>query len=133
MNIFWYILWYQNVTSTSNYALNCSIKSDSLWPHGLYPVRLLWSWDFPGKNTGCSCYFLPQGIFLTQGSNLQFLQSLHWETDSLPLGHLGSPLLIIFFINNKNERTCKLHLEQQCPRECSAMMKIFYNPCCLVW
>ena len=26
------------------------------------------SWDFPGKNTGC--YFLLQGIFLTQGLNL---------------------------------------------------------------
>ena len=64
---------------------------------------------------------------------LQFFQSLHWETDSLPLGHLGSPLLIIIFINNKNERTCKLHLEQQCPTECSTMMKICYNPCCLIW
>ena len=21
-------------------------------PHGLWPTRLLWSWDFPGKNTG---------------------------------------------------------------------------------
>ena len=26
-------------------------------------------WDFPGKNTGEGCYFLLQGIFLTQGSN----------------------------------------------------------------
>ena len=28
--------------------------SDSLWPHGLWPPRLLRSWDFPGKNTAIS-------------------------------------------------------------------------------
>jgi len=33
-------------------------------------------------------YFLLQGIFLTQGSNL-CLQ--YWQVDSLPLGHQGSP------------------------------------------
>ena len=27
-------------------------------------------WNFPGKNTGVDCYFLLQGIFLTQRSNL---------------------------------------------------------------
>ena len=35
--------------------------SDSLWPHELYPTRLLRPWDFPGKNTGVGCYFLLQG------------------------------------------------------------------------
>ena len=29
----------------------------------------------PGKNTGVGCHFLLQGIFLTQGLNLSFLQS----------------------------------------------------------
>ena len=28
---------------------------------------------FPGKNTGVSCHFLLQGIFLTQGLNLRLL------------------------------------------------------------
>ena len=28
---------------------------------------LLCQWNFPGKNTGVGCYFLLQGIFLTQG------------------------------------------------------------------
>jgi len=41
---------------------------------------LLCPWDSPSKNTGVSCYFLLQGIFLTQGSNL------HCQTDSLPQG-----------------------------------------------
>ena len=37
-------------------------------------------WNFPGKNTGVGCYFLLQGIFLTQGSKLRLLYlyySLH--------------------------------------------------------
>ena len=48
-------------------------------------------WDFPGKNTGVGCHFLLQGIFLTQGSNPHLLHLLHWQVDSLPLCHLGSP------------------------------------------
>ena len=28
------------------------VVSDSLQPHGLSSARLLWLWDFPGKNTG---------------------------------------------------------------------------------
>ena len=31
---------------------NRSVMSDSLWPHGLQPTRLLCPWDFPGKSTG---------------------------------------------------------------------------------
>ena len=37
------------------------------------------------------CHFLLQGIFLTQGSNPNLLQFLHWQVDSLPLSHLGRP------------------------------------------
>ena len=41
----------------------CSVMSDSSWPHGLYPARLLCALDFPGKNTGVGYHFLLQGIF----------------------------------------------------------------------
>ena len=40
------------------------------------------------------CYFLLQGIFPTQGSNPHHLCLLHWQAESLPLSHLGSPLLL---------------------------------------
>jgi len=46
-----------------------SVVSDSLWPHGLEPARLLHPWDSPGKNTGVGCHALFQGIFPTQESN----------------------------------------------------------------
>ena len=73
--------------------LNLSGVSDSFWPWGLLPARLLCPWDFPGKYTGVGCHFLLQGIFLTQGWNLSLLHLLHWQVDSLPLSHLGSPLI----------------------------------------
>ena len=53
-------------------------------------MRILSPWNFPGKNNGVGCHFLLQGIFLDQGSNLHLLYLLHWQTDSLPLNHLGS-------------------------------------------
>ena len=58
-----------------------------LQPYGLQPIRLLWPWDFPGKNTGVGCHFLLQRIFPSQRSNLHLL---HWQEDSLPLSHHGS-------------------------------------------
>ena len=35
--------------------------------------------------------FLLQGTFPTQGSNPSLLSLLHWQEDTLPLSHLGSP------------------------------------------
>ena len=47
-----------------------SVVSDSVQPHGLQPARLLCPWDSLGKSTRVGCHALPQGIFLTQASNL---------------------------------------------------------------
>ena len=46
------------------------VMSDSLQPHGLKPTRLLYPWNFPGKNTGVDCHALLQEIRV---------QSLGWE------------------------------------------------------
>ena len=62
-----------------------------LQPHGLESTRLLYPWDFPGKNTGSGCQSLLQGIFLIQGSNLSLLRLLHWQAASLPLVPPGKP------------------------------------------
>ena len=69
----------------------CSVMSDYLWHHGLQPTRLLCPWNFPGKNTGLGCHFLPQGIFPIQGSNPSLLCLLHWQVDSLLLAPPGKP------------------------------------------
>ena len=75
------------------------LLSDSLQPHGLQPTRLLCPQNFPGKNTGARCHFPLQGIFLSQGSNPCLQGLLCWQVDSLPLHHLGSPVLHIQGIN----------------------------------
>ena len=60
---------YQRETNCTFTKQGCSVVSDSLWPHGLQPPRLLSPWNFPGKSTGVGCHFLLQEIFQTQGSN----------------------------------------------------------------
>ena len=59
------------------------VVSDSLQSHQLYSP-----WNSPGQNTGVGFCSLLWGIFPTQGSNPHLL---HWQVDSLPLSHLGSP------------------------------------------
>ena len=99
--------------STISLMFSHQIVSNSLWPHGLQPIRLLCPWDFPGKNTGVDSYFLLQGIFLTQGSNLlsctgffttvepgkQLLLNPalpHGRQILYPLSHQGSPINTIW-------------------------------------
>ena len=65
-----------------------SVMSDSLWPHGLYPARLLCPWDSPGKNTGVGSHSLLQGIFLTQELNPGLL---HCRWILYHLSHQRSP------------------------------------------
>ena len=70
-----------------------SVASDSLWPRGLQPVRLLCPWNSPGKNTAMGCHFLLQGIFPPEESNLHLL---HWQVNSLPLIPHGISLGTIY-------------------------------------
>ena len=63
-------------------------NSETSWTE---PASLLFPWDFPCKNTGIGCYFLLQGIFQTQGSNLHFLWLLQRQANSLLVSYLESP------------------------------------------
>ena len=56
-----------------------------------WTVRLLCPWSFTGKNTEVGCHSLHQEIFLTHGWNLFLLHLLPWQTNCLPLSHLGIP------------------------------------------
>ena len=74
---------------------SCSVVSNSLRPHGLYPTRHLCPWDFPGKNTGVGCHSsgdLPDpGIRLSSPAMAGGLL--------LPLSHLRKPILCIGSFN----------------------------------
>ena len=72
-----------------------------VWAQSLRPVQLCNPMDwrppgasvhFPGKNTGLGFHFLLQRTVATQGSNPSLLHLLHWQADSLPLCHPGSPV-----------------------------------------
>ena len=43
---------------TEKWKWSCSVVSDSSWPYGLQPTRLLHPWNFPGKSTGVGCHCL---------------------------------------------------------------------------
>ena len=95
--------------SSSVYRYVCarSVSRVWLWPHRLYSTRLICPWNFPGKNTGVSCHFLFQGIFLAQGSNPHSKCLLRRQEDSSPLRHLGSPTLTLFKGKiSKNWKSC---------------------------
>ena len=89
---------------------SCSVMSDCLPPRKLQPARLLYPWDFPGKNIGVGCHFLYQGTFSTQGSNPSLL---HWQANSLTTEPPGKTLLVIctlkqFFTSSSIERNLVL-------------------------
>ena len=72
--------------------LSCFSHVQLLGPHGLQPIRLLCTWDSPGKNTGVGCHALLQGIFPTQGWIPCLLCLLHWPGGSLPLAPSCCPI-----------------------------------------
>ena len=73
------------------WSSTASVVSNSLWPRGLQPPRLLCPWDSPGNYTGVGCHALLQGIFPTLGLNLALLCLLDCQVGSLPL---APPLLL---------------------------------------
>ena len=55
--------------------------------------KILYPWNFSGKNTEMGCHFLLQGIFPTQELNPGLLHLLHWLSGSFLLNHLGNKSL----------------------------------------
>ena len=53
-------------------SFSCSVQL-FVTPWTVQPYKLLCACDSPGKNTGMGCHFLLQGIFSTQGWNLDLL------------------------------------------------------------
>ena len=92
-----------------------SVVSDSLQPHGLWPTGLLCTWNYPSKNTGVSCHFLLQGIFLTQGSNLHLW---HWQADSWSWATWEAHLTLVYIKKKIKSSPCFAKSLQSCPTLC---------------
>ena len=71
-----------------NECVSLLVMSDSLWPHGLWPARLLCPWNSPGKNTGMGCHSLLQRSFSTQRLSPALL---HCRKILYHLNYQGSP------------------------------------------
>ena len=54
------------VNESEKWKWSHSVVSDSSWPRGLQPTRLLRPWDFPGKSTGVGCHCLLHWYILKQ-------------------------------------------------------------------
>ena len=72
-------------------VLSHLVLSDSLRPFGLQLARLLCLWDFQPRILEWVAIFLLQGIFLTQGSNLNLQCLLHRRWILYSLSYWGSP------------------------------------------
>ena len=81
--------WKKKKCEMKNHNCVCAQSCPTLWdPMDCSTPGSSVYGNFPGKNTEEGCHFLLQGIFLAQGSNPCLL---HWQADSLPQHHLGSP------------------------------------------
>ena len=58
------------------------------------------SMRFPMQEYWSGLPFPTQGVFLTQGSKPCLLHLLHWQADSLPLCHGGSPSISVLLFSN---------------------------------
>ena len=64
------------------------------------------------------CHFLLQWVFPTQRSNPSLLSLLHWQRDSSPLRHLGSPVPLyihnLYSMINSSSYSCTSFICQKC-------------------
>ena len=77
-------------SSSLCFVFSLSVKSDTLQPHGLQPVRLLCPCNFSGKNAGMGCHLLLQGDLSDPRIEPMSLASPALQADSLLLSHQGS-------------------------------------------
>ena len=87
---------------------SCSVLSDSLQTHGLWPARLLHPWNFPSKNTGVVA------IFFSRGSS--------WVRDWTWISCIGRRILYHCTTWEALETSVKFSsITQSCPILCNPM------------
>ena len=98
--------------------------SDSLWPYGLEPTRLLCPWNSPGKNTGVGCHFL-----LRNWTCISCTAGRFFTTEPL-----GKPLRALQFSRSVVSYSLQpqepQHARPPCP---SPTHGVHPNPCPLSW
>ena len=85
---------------------SCSVMSDSLQPHGLWPARLLCPWNSPGRNTAVVCHSLLQRIFPTQGLNPRFPCCRQISLPSEPQGNIYTLNVCVYICLSISMQLC---------------------------
>ena len=87
---FWDLTLLQVVLCSSTYICVCvcvshSVVSDSLWPHGLQPTRLLCPWNSQGKNPGVDCQYVCMYMYICMYMCIYiwFLKAFYWNIIAL--------------------------------------------------
>ena len=97
-----------------------SVMSDSSWPHGLQPTRLLRPWDFPGKSTGVGCHCLLRGTLLPSRKWLAWVLCHSWTTEpwAHPWASCRGPWTLPSFIWGSSLLRSRCDQEGRAGREC---------------
>ena len=98
LNFWSFFLHFLLISSIIHDLATKSCRRSLLWPHGLYPPGSSVHGIFQASVLEWIPFSL--GIFQPQGLNLCLL---HWQADSLPLSHQGSPYPFIFLMEGKVE------------------------------
>ena len=105
------------------------VMSNSQWPHGLQPTRLLRPWDFPGKSTGVGCHWVKRQItFYRTKVYFVTLWQYFFKTNS-DLGQLLNCLSFLIsneLIHRKCVEKCLVHSKQSVNITCYVCIYIHY-------
>ena len=93
------------------HSVSCSVKYNSLQPHGLQPTRILCPWDFPVKNPGVGKLFPSPGD--PPDPRIK-LRSPALQVDSFPPESLGKPYF-------RHKVKSESEVAQSCPILCDPM------------
>ena len=102
------------------------VVSDSSWPHGLQPSRLLRPWDFPGKSTGVGCHCLLRDFIYHHHYHSQLLPDPSKQTQLMRCVHFHSPLSRLPFPLDPTPLTLITHYGS------TTALLIINNPCCQI-
>ena len=99
----WVVIFFSNHES-EKWKWSRSVVSDSSWPHGPKPTRLLRPWDLPGKSTGVGCLCLLHLFYVT----CFFFPS--WTMSIFPFQHVSSHLITNHIYITQSSPKCALLL-----------------------
>ena len=89
-----------------------SVVSDSSRPHGLWPARLLWPWNFQARMLECVASSFSRESSQPRDRTLGLFHVLRWQAGSLPGEPPGKPHRFIIKGSNSGSARWKRCIQQ---------------------